>query len=117
MNEKYININKIAKIKGLKSTHSIRIAINKGKYIGVIKKDSKTQKSSLDKVKNREIYLKNNLNKIFDIFKWPIPAATPKIYSLYIVTDSELFEILLKEPKDIIISKHLNHCTKKITML
>ena len=33
MNEKYININKIAKIKGLKSTRSIRIAINKGKYI------------------------------------------------------------------------------------
>ena len=76
----------------------------------VIKKDSKTQKSSLDKVKNREIYLKNNLNKIFDIFKWPIPAATPKIYSLYVVTDSELFEILLKESKDIkfINLKYLN---------
>ncbi len=33
MNDKYININKIAEIKGLKSTRSIRIGINKGKYI------------------------------------------------------------------------------------
>ena len=31
-NEEYIDINKIAKIKGLKSTRSIRIAIQKGKY-------------------------------------------------------------------------------------
>lgn len=33
MNEEYININKIAEIKGLKSNRSLRIAINKGKYI------------------------------------------------------------------------------------
>ena len=33
MNDKYININKIAEIKGLTSTRSIRIGINKGKYI------------------------------------------------------------------------------------
>ena len=32
MNE-YIRINEIARIKGLKSTHSIRLAINQGKYI------------------------------------------------------------------------------------
>ena len=31
--DEYININKIAKIKGLKSTRSIRIAIQNGKYI------------------------------------------------------------------------------------
>lgn len=31
-NEEYIDINKIAKVKGLKSTRSIRIAIQKGKY-------------------------------------------------------------------------------------
>ena len=33
MTETYININKIAEVKGLKSTRSIRIAIQKGKYI------------------------------------------------------------------------------------
>ena len=33
MNETYIDIKRIAEIKGLKSTHSIRIAIQKGKYI------------------------------------------------------------------------------------
>ncbi len=33
MNDKYININKIAEIKSLTSTRSIRIGINKGKYI------------------------------------------------------------------------------------
>lgn len=33
MNDKYININKIAEIKGLTSNRSIRIEINKGKYI------------------------------------------------------------------------------------
>lgn len=33
MTETYININKIAGVKGLKSTRSIRIAIQKGKYI------------------------------------------------------------------------------------
>ena len=31
--DEYININKIAKLKGLKSTRSIRLAINQGKYI------------------------------------------------------------------------------------
>ena len=31
--DKYININKIAELKGLKSTRSIRLAINQGKYI------------------------------------------------------------------------------------
>jgi len=31
--EEYININKIAEIKGLKSNRSLRIAIQKGKYI------------------------------------------------------------------------------------
>ena len=31
--EKYININEVAKIKGLKSNRSIRLAIQKGKYI------------------------------------------------------------------------------------
>ena len=33
MNETYIDIKRIAEIKGLKSTRSIRIAIQKGKYI------------------------------------------------------------------------------------
>ncbi|MCD7879935.1 MAG: Mu transposase C-terminal domain-containing protein [Candidatus Gastranaerophilales bacterium] len=33
MSEEYININKIAEIKGLKSNRSIRLAIQKGKYI------------------------------------------------------------------------------------
>jgi len=33
MNDTYININKIAEIKGLKSTRSLRMAINNGKYI------------------------------------------------------------------------------------
>ena len=33
MNEHYIDIKRIADIKGLKSTRSIRIAIQKGKYI------------------------------------------------------------------------------------
>lgn len=33
MTETYININKIAEVKGLKSTRSIRIAIQKGKYV------------------------------------------------------------------------------------
>ena len=32
MNDTYININKIAEIKGLKSTRSLRMAINNGKY-------------------------------------------------------------------------------------
>ena len=32
-NDEYININKIAEIKGLKSNRSLRIAIQKGKYI------------------------------------------------------------------------------------
>ena len=31
--EKYININEVAKIKGLNSNRSIRLAIQKGKYI------------------------------------------------------------------------------------
>ena len=31
--DEYININKIAELKGLKSTRSIRLAINQGKYI------------------------------------------------------------------------------------
>ena len=31
--EKYININEVARIKGLKSNRSIRLAIQKGKYI------------------------------------------------------------------------------------
>ena len=33
MTEKYININKIAEIKGLTSNRSLRLAIQKGKYI------------------------------------------------------------------------------------
>lgn len=33
MNEQYIDIKRIAEVKGLKSTRSIRIAIQKGKYI------------------------------------------------------------------------------------
>lgn len=33
MNEHYINIKDIAHLKGLKSTRSIRIAIQKGKYV------------------------------------------------------------------------------------
>ena len=33
MDDEYININKIAELKGLKSTRSIRLAINQGKYI------------------------------------------------------------------------------------
>ena len=33
MNNTYIDIKRIAEIKGLKSTRSIRIAIQKGKYI------------------------------------------------------------------------------------
>ena len=33
MNEHYIDIKRIAEVKGLKSTRSIRIAIQKGKYI------------------------------------------------------------------------------------
>lgn len=33
MNETYIDIKKIASIKGLKSTRAIRIAIQKGKYV------------------------------------------------------------------------------------
>lgn len=33
MNETYIDIKRIAAIKGLKSTRSIRIAIQKGKYV------------------------------------------------------------------------------------
>ncbi len=33
MNNAYINIKRIAEVKGLKSTRSIRIAIQKGKYI------------------------------------------------------------------------------------
>ena len=32
-NEKYININKIAELKGLKSNRSLRLAIQKGKYV------------------------------------------------------------------------------------
>ncbi len=32
-NDEYININRIAEVKGLKSNRSLRIAINKGKYI------------------------------------------------------------------------------------
>ncbi|MBQ9245591.1 hypothetical protein IJ182_04920 [bacterium] len=32
MNDIYININKVAEVKGLKSTRSLRMAINKGKY-------------------------------------------------------------------------------------
>ena len=32
-NEEYIDINKVAKVKGLKSTRSLRIAIQKGKYV------------------------------------------------------------------------------------
>ncbi len=32
-NNKYIDINNVAKIKGLKSNRSIRLAIQKGKYI------------------------------------------------------------------------------------
>lgn len=31
--EKYININEVARIKGLKSNRSTRLAIQKGKYI------------------------------------------------------------------------------------
>lgn len=31
--DEYISINKIAELKGLKSTRSIRLAINQGKYI------------------------------------------------------------------------------------
>ncbi|GBF22758.1 hypothetical protein tpqmel_0162 [Candidatus Gastranaerophilus sp. (ex Termes propinquus)] len=33
MDDKYININEIAKIKGLKSNRTLRLAINQGKYI------------------------------------------------------------------------------------
>ena len=33
MKEEYININKVAEAKGLKSNRSLRIAIQKGKYI------------------------------------------------------------------------------------
>ena len=33
MKNEYININKIAEIKGLKSNRSIRLAIQKGKYV------------------------------------------------------------------------------------
>ena len=33
MNNTYINIKQIAELKGLKSTRSIRLAINQGKYI------------------------------------------------------------------------------------
>ena len=32
-NEEYIDINKIAELKGLKSNRSLRLAIQKGKYI------------------------------------------------------------------------------------
>ncbi len=32
MNDIYININKVAEVKGLKSTRSLRMSINKGKY-------------------------------------------------------------------------------------
>ena len=46
----------------------------------VLKPDKKSQKNSLEKVKNREIYLENNLNKIFEILKWPIPKDIPKIH-------------------------------------
>ncbi len=76
----------------------------------VLKKDKKSQKNSIDKVKNREIYLQNNINEIFEILKWRIPEDTPKIYSFYVVTDSELLEILLKDSKNIkfINLKHLN---------
>ncbi len=76
----------------------------------VLKQDKKSQKNSLEKVKNREIYLQNNLNKIFEILKWPIPDKNPKIHSLYVVADSELFEVLLKETKNIkfINLKYLN---------
>lgn len=76
----------------------------------VLKPDKKSKKNSLEKVKNREIYLENNLNKIFEILKWPIPKDIPKIHSLYVVTDSELFEILLNDTKNIkfINLKYLN---------
>lgn len=82
----------------------------------VLKKDKKSQKNSIDKVKNREIYLQNNINKIFEILKWCVPEDTPKIYSFYVVTDSELLEILLKDSKNIkfINLKYLNSYIKAI---
>ena len=37
-NEEYIDINKIAELKGLKSNRSLRLAIQKGKYIARVVK-------------------------------------------------------------------------------
>ena len=63
--------------------------------------NSKTQKSSVDKVLIREKYLEENTARNFKLLNWSIPSSNPTIYSLYVLNDDELFNVVLDNPTNV----------------
>jgi len=69
-------------------------------YEKIYDKD-KNGKSSIDKVINREKYLKDNYTQIFDILKWQCPSVIPSFKSIYLTRDISLWAFLGEANKNI----------------
>jgi len=67
----------------------------------IFKKDKKTNKSSIDRVLTREKYLIENLEKVFNALKWTFPLEKPQVFSIYVLKDDELFNIVLENSNSI----------------
>ena len=114
MNDIYININKVAEIKGLKSTRSIRMAINNGKY-----------KARTIPVTINETYYTKNLKFAKEFFNENINALYQSdgfdaINSLFLkLTQKLMFNIHeIEDDYDVFVAfETMNNRGKKLTNL
>ena len=83
-NDKYISLHDVARVKGLKSTRSIRLAINQGKYIANIMRKMYLTKKECIKMNKVFVKTKNvkNFVSLMEEVK-QLPNNIPKIILVY----------------------------------
>lgn len=83
-NDKYISLHDVARVKGLKSTRSIRLAINQGKYIANIMRKMYLTKKECIKMNKVFVKTKNvkNFVSLMEEVK-ELPNNIPKIILVY----------------------------------